>query len=373
LAAAWAAARPTIVRFGLYGLAVAFAVNAKPYGILLTAGVLPLLLPLLQAFSLRQRLRKCAAFAAPVAVGIAAAAWYNWYRTRSLTNFGNPYSSDLVGTPINVLGLLFSPGKGLIFYSPLVILGALGIKDLWRVDRPLAITILTVLGLNTLVIAASGQWGDETWGPRYLAPSAWLLVLPIAWWVTSRFRRRILIAVATLAVYIQLAAVFPYYGVSTLEAQLYSGTAVYSRVVPYGQDGPRWIAPVTPLLFQSELLAAWIKEKLTGTGFVVSYHPYLGTPATIDLTHPGTFTGRVQLVVGAGGTPASAQFGGSEYPDFWWEYPGHTAKEKALAALLGLLTLLSGGLLTWRFVPLQRRPQRQMTAIEPPHLPPSGG
>ena len=73
----------------------------------------------------------------PLLGWIAAIAWYNWFRFGSPTTPGTPNPCYLTA-PLNVLGLLFSPGKGLIFYSPLVVLGAIGLPRLWRRDRSLA-------------------------------------------------------------------------------------------------------------------------------------------------------------------------------------------------------------------------------------------
>ena len=222
--------------------------------------------------------------------------------------------------------LLVSPGKGLVLYSPLVVLGLLGLRDLWRADRALARTIILTVSVNVLVIAMSISWADETWGPRYLVPSAWMLVLPIAWWLTNRRRRRWLVAVAAAGVCVQFAGVLVPWPVSLPVSRALAGEQVYlygdwSARVAYGDDGPRWVPQASPLLFQLELTAAYVKEKLTGTGFFVTYNPYRGNRERLDFTHP------------------SAGFG---LPDFWWTTAGETTKQHLVAGLLAVLWLGCG-------------------------------
>jgi hypothetical protein len=320
VAAAWAAARPTALRFMLVGIAAGLAANSKPYGVFLLVGVVPLLWRPFQQLPPRQRAHVVAALVAPLVLAVIAGGWYNWYRTGSVTNFMNNYIAAPVAAPISAIGLLISPGKGLLLYSPLVILGLVGFKAMWRADRRLALAIVLTVVANTAVIAISLSWTDETWGPRYLVPSAWLLVLPIAWWVKGRTRARWLTGVATVGVCVQVAAVLGNYGDAiAVGAALSGGENVYGygHPVAYGDDGPRWVPGASPLLFQVELAAAYIKEQLTGSGFRVTYDPYRGSSATIDLTHP---TRTFQL------------------PDFWW---AHTtgSKVRLLAVLLGVLSL----------------------------------
>ncbi len=324
LAAAWAAGRPTPGRLAMLGCAIAMTINSKPYGALLTLGLLPLFASSLLQLFRERRITALAAFAVPIIAGVAAVAWYNWYRTGSVTNFDNTYiAGRLLALPFSIAGLVISPGKGLIFYSPLVVLGLLGLRELRRADRPLARSIILTASINILVVAMSISWADETWGPRYLVPSAWMLVLPIAWWLTTRRRRRWLIAVALAGVCVQFAGVFASYSVTVPAARTLAGEQVYligdwNARVAYGDDGPRWIPQASPLLFQLELTAAYIKEKLTGTGFVVTYYPYRGNKERVDLRHP------------------TATYG---LPDFWWTVAGETTKQKLVAALLAIVWL----------------------------------
>ena len=194
---------------------------------------------------------------------------------------------------------------------------------------------------NTLVIAIKSGWADETWGPRYLVPSAWLLLLPLAWWTRGPRRWRITLVTALVAFVIQVGAVFTPYGVSVWLAEQYAGQPVYdvtrAQAAPYGDDGPRWIPEVSPLLFSSEVLASWVAWKTTGSGFTFSYHPRGGRFATINLSYP-----EKTLNVGL--------------PDFWWKYQGTTDAMDALALILFLTGVGASGLLVWGFFGVEGGP-----------------
>ena len=65
------------------------------------------------------------------------------------------------------------------------------------------------LGL-TCIAASTTFWGDEVWGPRYIVPTAWALLVPIAWWADTALRRKVLVGVATLGVAVQIVGVSPH-------------------------------------------------------------------------------------------------------------------------------------------------------------------
>lgn len=338
LAAAWTARGATAVRLALLGCAVASTVNSKPYGAVLVVGVIPLLGPALTQLRHERRFWPLAALAVPVIVGLAAAGWYNWYRTGSVWNFDDTATAGrLLATPFTLAGLLVSPGKGLVLYSPLVVLGILGLRDLWRADRPLASAIVLTASLNIVFIATLSSWADETWGPRYIVPSVWLLVLPIAWWTTTRCRRRWLSVVAVIGVCVQFVGILGPY-VSVAAARTLAGGPVYQfdpgARGAYGDDGPRWVPQASPLLFRFQLIAAYFTEKLTGTGFTVTYEPYRGNAGILNLRHP------------------EHNFG--PLPDFWWTAAGETTKQDVLVALLAILCLGSGTTLARRTLPTAR-------------------
>jgi hypothetical protein len=123
------------------------------------------------------------------------------------------WQPDRVHTPIvaGVFGLWLSAGKGLLFYSPIVWLGLIGLIPLWRRDRPLAALIGLLLLVSTVFFARYDLWtGGWNWGPRYLLPLVPLLVLTAGVWVQvkpSRLRRGALLVACALGVFLNAPAV----------------------------------------------------------------------------------------------------------------------------------------------------------------------
>jgi hypothetical protein len=146
--------------------------------------------------------------------------------------------------------------------------------------------------------------------------------------VDSQTKRRVLTAVAAVAVTVQIVGVFSPYYVGVKGARRLSGVPVYTFGVspadraPYGNEGPAWVPSISPLRFQSLVLAAWIKEKVTGTGFVATYSPFLGSSGRADLRHPSASLGLA-------------------LPDDWWTAPGGSPWVSGIGVALGLLALAS--------------------------------
>jgi len=217
---------------------------------------------------------------------------------------------------------------GLILYSPLVVLGALGVVRLWRQDRWLIASLVSFVALLTLVAGASTYWGDELWGPRYVVPAAWTLLVPIAWWCDTTMRKRVLIAVAVAAFAVQVVAVSAYYGQYVPVAQQLTGVQIYTERygtspedLPFGIDPPRWVPELSPLLMQSEgLLSSQVLEPLGGKGLTLTYHPFEGRSRSVNLSEPGLRT----------------------EADFFWSMMLRTFAARAAALLLLLLALASG-------------------------------
>ncbi|MCS7222678.1 MAG: hypothetical protein RML36_08020 [Anaerolineae bacterium] len=131
--------------------------------------------------------RSAAAFLAPLVAIAIALAGYNWAR------FGDPlhtgYHFDAGEgwtTPLwqGLWGLLFSPYRGLIWYTPLSLAAVLAWPSFWRVRRAEAGLIA---GLTAVLVVLYSLWwmwwGGFAWGPRFLVPLCPFLALSLApWW-----------------------------------------------------------------------------------------------------------------------------------------------------------------------------------------------
>lgn len=112
--------------------------------------------------------------------------WYNFLRTGIFykspvqTSYGANNSLD-GNLFVGITGLLFSPGKGLFIYAPLLILSVILYKqfyDHWKKESfyVLIIFILWLL-LHSKLRSWYGAWG---WGPRHFITILPILFLPFA-------------------------------------------------------------------------------------------------------------------------------------------------------------------------------------------------
>jgi hypothetical protein len=327
--AVWARRSPSLLSWSLTGFATGAAVATKAYTFLALLPIAVLLGPTFISLDRREKVRLGLAFCMPVLLWGGAIAIYNSMRFGSPTDFGyartplNPLTA-----PFNTLGLLFSPGKGLVLYSPLVVLGALGIPRMWKQDRTLTIALLALLACFTVFSASTAYWGDEVWGPRYIVPVAWTLLIPIAWWADSRVRQKVLIGVTAVAVLVQVIGVSAQYGHYTDVARGMTGIPLYEtrygldpEKIPYGDDPTRWVPELSALLVQTEgLISSQVLERLGVDGIKATYAPFEGRSRTVDLSEPQY---RMPL-------------------DFWWILPPRNELlDKTLAALLLICSALA--------------------------------
>jgi hypothetical protein len=318
----WARRSPSLLSWGLTGFATGAAVATKAYALVVVLPIAILLWPALMRLENREKLRQALAVCLPVVLWIGVIAWYNWSRFGDVTEFGYAESPLTLSAPLNFLGLIFSPGKGLLLYSPLILIGALGLPRMWKADANLVLALLAFFVALTCMAGVSTYWGDEVWGPRYIVPAAWTLLVPIAWWASTVTRQKVLAGVACLAVVVQVIGVSTPYSRYTHAVRGLTGVPIYldrmgvdPQKIPYGNDPTRWIPELSALLVQSEgLLSSQVIEPLTGHGLKVTYAPFEGRSRTIDFADP-----RYEMYLG-----------------FWWDRaPSH----KLLAGLLALAIL----------------------------------
>ena len=174
----------------LAGLFSGLAVLAKPTGIVIG--------PLLTLFLLMRK-RSLATSLAPAVgslAGLLVYFAYNQFRFGHATMFGQPWAFSLAGVPSGILGLLISPGRGLLWYCPVLMLAIAGFARARKTNRTGAFLIVGILAGFLALYSLWSFWAAGwSWGPRLLLPAlpglAALLGL-----LEGRWRR----AVITLAV-----------------------------------------------------------------------------------------------------------------------------------------------------------------------------
>jgi hypothetical protein len=145
--------------------------------------------------------------------GVAGIATYNFARFGSVSDigYGSP-SANLGGTMwVGLLGLLFSSGRGMFVYAPVLLVAAAGWNPFWRTRRRIAMAIVCIVVPYTLFHARLLYWdGGGCWSPRYIAPILPFLMFGVAAFVDrgmSSARWFALGLVGTASVIVQLLGV----------------------------------------------------------------------------------------------------------------------------------------------------------------------
>jgi hypothetical protein len=150
----------------LASMVALLAVLAKPTGIFLA--------PALSAYLLLKKTPVRLALTPAIGGGLGLVLYflYNYLRFANPFTFGQPWIFSLSALPEGIVGLLFSPGRGIIWYSPAVLLAIPAFRKVWK-KKPIealliAAIFLGFLGLHSLYENWHGGW---SWGPRYLLPA----------------------------------------------------------------------------------------------------------------------------------------------------------------------------------------------------------
>ena len=130
--------------------------------------------------TLLQRARSVVLFGIGLLPFVAVDLWYNWIRFGSV--FATGHYETLFGEPITTgaAGLLVSPGKGLLWYCPVIFLLVFAGPRFYRRYPMFSLASLAVFAGFVLLYANVTFWhGDPTWGPRYLYPTIPFFTLPL--------------------------------------------------------------------------------------------------------------------------------------------------------------------------------------------------
>lgn len=168
------------------------------------------------------------------------------------------FSGDLWA---GVFGLWLSPGKGLIWFAPPIVLGLFGIRASLRRWPAETVLALAVVATVTAFSAKYQVWhGGYCWGPRYLVP-----VVPLVMLLALPWLQEALAAVPTLLARLRIAGVAALCGVG-LAVQLL-GSALYwdhhSRVLMLVRQ-------------QAEIPSAWSEDHLAFGYYVPQFSQLVG-------------------------------------------------------------------------------------------------
>jgi hypothetical protein len=186
------------------GVCAALVILAKPTGIIVG--------PIVSFYLMlkHKKLRKSFIPAAGAALGFAVYCLYNQIRFGNPFLFSRPTTPHLSTIPVAILGQLLSPGRGLLWYSPVVVAAfAAALKG-----RRTHLSEVLLIGATFLgFLLEHSIWdfwaGGWSWGPRYLlaalpALMAFLGLLSGRW-------RRLAIALTIAGFLINAATLFTFY------------------------------------------------------------------------------------------------------------------------------------------------------------------
>lgn len=193
------------------------------------------------------RRRALMAFAAPLAVAALLMGAFNTVRFGAPWITGYPEGMFVASPWIGWIGILMSPGAGLLWFAP-VAFGLL-LPAAWRAEsgsahRLLRRTLVGLLFVDVLVTGSFFAWSGSAWGPRFLSVlMPLLLVCVFDSWFRSPAARRIGAGLAAAGVAMNLLLlVSPY--------ERYQASAAAAG---WTNEQRLWSIDKSPLLHQPRL------------------------------------------------------------------------------------------------------------------------
>jgi hypothetical protein len=179
------------------------AVLAKPTGIILG--------PILSVYLL-WKTRRFGLSVLPglgSAIGLAAYFLYNFLRFGNVLTFGQPWKFSIAFMSQGVVGLLVSPGAGLLWFCPCVLLSVVAFRQI-KIRRMEAWTIVALAASSVVLHSLWSGWnGGWSWGPRLLLPVLPGLVALTG--VLSNRWRKALVALAILGFLLTVPNLMSFY------------------------------------------------------------------------------------------------------------------------------------------------------------------
>jgi hypothetical protein len=149
----------------------------------------------------------------PVLGSLLVIFWYN--AVRFGVGFDTGYRAvnwSLSGGVMGLYGLLFSPGRGLFLYMPIVILSVPALLNFYRQHKWEATLFSLIVAAYTLVHSAYSSWeGGGVWGPRLLLPMIPFLIIPLSSLLPAISKRKwlefLFVALLFCSILIQISAI----------------------------------------------------------------------------------------------------------------------------------------------------------------------
>jgi hypothetical protein len=303
----------------LSGVSLAIAILVR-----ISSGLFLVPLAAYMAFKRRKQgvvavLGELAVWGMPIGVGLAIQGWLNLIRFGSPFDIGQRYPLQIYVQPIanqgiSLIGLLISPSKGLLLFSPIFVLGVFGLWRLIRGDSVFTLLTVAIVVFHLVFYARINDWsGDQAWGPRYLMPVVpffmlWTAPVLASWREYGAATRAAVGALVAAGVLVQAAVL-----VTGYERVIY---VMDPQPPPQTVSDPGFYFVVSHSQLLLQFKALW--AMIFGPN---PYGPYGAANGSNSLTYLYT-------------------------PDFWWADPWRTPALRPflllVVALLVVLVILSG-------------------------------
>ena len=219
----------------------------------------------------------------------------NYARFGSFTDFGYGYFSSLAAHDgwRGLIGLLVSPGVGLIFFFPIAILLPLGAKYMYKDNRALFFLCIYIIIANWIYIgtlsygAEPSSWsGGIAWGPRYLIPVMPFIMIVLGSIFLHLRRRRILkaivISLCLVGFYVNLSGILIWFQYGLM----YGWYVERLATSPNYMETMTWSPAYSTIVLQTKaMLADYVSsinpEQYIGTS--LSWAAYGNAPCSYDL------------------------------------------------------------------------------------------
>ena len=219
----------------------------------------------------------------------------NYARFGSFTDFGYGYFSSLAAHDgwRGLIGLLVSPGVGLIFFFPIAVLLPLGAKYMYKDNRALFFLCIYIIIANWIYIgtlsygAEPSSWsGGIAWGPRYLIPVMPFIMIVLGSIFLHLRRRRILkaivISLCLVGFYVNLSGILIWFQYGLM----YGWYVERLATSPNYMETMTWSPAYSTIVLQTKaMLADYVSsinpEQYIGTS--LSWAAYGNAPCSYDL------------------------------------------------------------------------------------------
>jgi hypothetical protein len=244
---------------GLAGLFLGLSVFAHPTSLIF----IPAFLVYSSFSAMRRQKRSFIIFLSILGVVLLFAGLINYARFGSFTEFGYGYFSSMSAHDgwRGLIGLLISPGAGLIFYFPLSILLPLGAKYMLKENKTLFFLCIYIIVANWIYIGTLSfgfepmSWsGGVAWGPRYLVPVLPFMVIILAHIFPhlrkGYFLKSLLIGLCLAGFYINLSGILVWFQYGLM----YGWTVESLSIYPNSLDIMTWFPIYSPVVLHTKAL-----------------------------------------------------------------------------------------------------------------------